>query len=333
MQIGMFMSPQWQPNADIDQGLSELLEQARAARENGFSSILVGQHMVTGPAMQMLQVVPLMARLLPEIEGMQVGPGVMLLPMLSPTLVAEEAATLDWMSGGRYIFAVGLGYREQEFEAMGTRKTLRASRLEEALTVIQRLWSEPRITHHGRHFHLSDVGASVRPKQRPRPPIWLGGDSEPAIRRAGRIADAWLGTPTATIDRLREQLGWFSDARGEANRSDEVRCPILRECFVGRDRVHARRVSRGPLHYKYQSYASWDHPDTQGADLTNDFEGFCRHRFILGDIDEAREEILRYGEQLNTDHLIVRVQWPGLAQREVISNIERIGQVVAGLRR
>ena len=75
MRIGLFMTAQWQPGADLGRGIDELIEQARAAHASGFASLLVGQHMVTGPGMQMLQTVPLMARLLPEIEGMQIGPG------------------------------------------------------------------------------------------------------------------------------------------------------------------------------------------------------------------------------------------------------------------
>ena len=66
MKIGLFMTPQWRPDADIERGIENIIAQARAARENGFSSLFVGQHMVTGPSMQMLQTVPLMARLIPD---------------------------------------------------------------------------------------------------------------------------------------------------------------------------------------------------------------------------------------------------------------------------
>ena len=283
MRIGLFMTPQWQPGADLGRGFDELVEQARAAHANGFASLFIGQHMVTGPGMQMLQTVPLMARLLPEIEGMQIGPGVMLLPMLSPVMVAEEGATIDWMSDGNYVLAGGLGYREEEFEAMGSRKTQRASRMEESLTVIKRLWTEERVTHHGRYFNLSDVGASVRPKQQPAPPIWLGGDVEPAARRAARLADAWLGAPTADMAQLSKLLAWFEDERKICGRSTDVACPIMRECFVGRDMEHARAVSRGPLLYKYEAYASWGHNDTRGGGVAEDFDAYGADRFLIGD--------------------------------------------------
>lgn len=331
MRIGLFLTPQWQPGADLRRGFEELIEQARAARNSGFSSIFVGQHMVTGPAMQMFQTVPLMARLLPEIEGMQIGPGVMLLPMLSPVMVAEEGATLDWMSDGHYVLAGGLGYREEEFEAMGSRKSERASRLEESLVVIKRLWTEERVTHHGRYFHLSDVGASVRPKQQPAPPIWLGGDVEPAVRRAARLADAWMGSPTADMAQLSKLLAYFEDERKACGLSAHVACPIIRECFVGRDMEHARAISRGPLLYKYEAYASWGQNDTKGSGLSANFEGFCADRFLIGDRATVRDEILRYAAAMHTDHLILRGQWPGLDQQEALGNIERIGEVIAGL--
>lgn len=332
MRIGLFMTPQWPPGSDLSHGFDDLLEQAQTARDAGFSSILIGQHMVTGPEMQMFQTVPLMARLLPEIEGMQIGPGVLLLPMLSPVMVAEEAATIDWMSNGNYVLAAGLGYRTQEFEAMETRKSLRVSRLEESIHLIKRLWTEDRVSHHGKHFDISDVGASVRPKQAPHPPIWLGGDVEAAVRRAGRIADAWLGSPTATLSRLEELLFAYHDERRSAG-LPILPCPIIRECFVGQNEQHVERVRKGPLLYKYEAYAGWGHNDTstttkQNTAFADKFDEYCQDRFLFGSPEQVLEDLHRYAQTLGTDHLILRTQWPGLEQDEAINNIKRIGQLI-----
>jgi alkanesulfonate monooxygenase SsuD/methylene tetrahydromethanopterin reductase-like flavin-dependent oxidoreductase (luciferase family) len=206
------------------------------------------------------------------------------------------------------------------------------SRLEEAVELIKRLWTEERVTHHGRHFHVSGVGASVRPMQRPRPPIWLGGDVEPAVRRAARIADAWMGSPTADMAQLRRLLGAFDDERARLGLSTDVACPVIRECFVGRDGAHAREVSRGPLLWKYEAYASWGHNDTGGVPLSERFDAFCADRFLLGDAAAVRDEVQRYAEVLRTDHLVLRCQWPGLDQAEALANIGRVGQVIAALR-
>jgi alkanesulfonate monooxygenase SsuD/methylene tetrahydromethanopterin reductase-like flavin-dependent oxidoreductase (luciferase family) len=330
MRIGLFMTPQWAPGADLAGAVEHLAEQVRAARESGFTSLLVGHHYVTAP-MQMFQPVPLIARLLEHTEGMQVGPGVLLLPMTNPVAVAEEWATLDWLSDGRCVLAVGLGYRAEEFEVSGTLRRDRVPRLVEALAVIERLWTEERVTHHGRFFTLTDVGASVRPKQQPRPPIWLGGDVEPAVRRAARLGDAWLGSPTATLEGLAELRAAFLDERERAGRPAVTGLPLIRECFVGRDDAHARSVSRGPLLYKYEAYASWGTASTDEGSLAERFDDFSSERFLVGDAASVRDGMQRYADALGIDHLLLRAQWPGLDQSDAIENIRRIGAVAASL--
>ena len=214
---------------------------------------------------------------------------------------------------------------------MGARKSERVPRLEESVAVIKALWTSERVTHHGRYFHLSDVGTSVRPRQQPRPPIWLGGDVEPAVRRAARIADRWLGSPTATLAKLGELLGYFVDERKSVAGPDDAACPIIRECFVGKDSAHAHNVSRGPLLFKYEAYASWGQDHVAGVPLAERFDEFSTDRFLVGDAHAARDELQRYAETLGVDHLLLRVEWPGLEHREALENIERITDVVGGL--
>jgi alkanesulfonate monooxygenase SsuD/methylene tetrahydromethanopterin reductase-like flavin-dependent oxidoreductase (luciferase family) len=187
---------------------------------------------------------------------MQIGPCVLLLGMMNPVLAAEEAATLDWLSDGNYVLGVGLGYRPEEFQAMGVPMAERAPRLTEGVEVIKRLWTEESVTHHGKYFQLDDARAGVRPKQRPRPPIWVGGDVEAAVRRAARIGDTWCAGPGLSERTLLARLEAFRDERRRSGQPD-VACPIIRECFVGRDAAHAREASRGPLLAKYRAYASW----------------------------------------------------------------------------
>jgi hypothetical protein len=107
-------------------------------------------------------------------------------------------------------------------------------------------------------------------------------------------------------------------------------CPLIRECFVGRDAVHARDTSRGPLLSKYQAYASWG----QGAkrDLSATFDDFARDRFLIGDVEKVKDGILRYAEVARTDHILLRMQWPGLEHQEALGSIERVGSIIAALR-
>ena len=102
--------------------------------------------------------------------------------------------------------------------------------------------------------------------------------------------------------------------------------PITVECYVGEHHATAHEECRGPLEYKYNAYASWglENRATQGS-----FEDFARDRFIIGDKASVKEEIARYRELLGVDHFIMRCQWPGLPQEQVLSSIQRLGEIFA----
>ena len=121
------------------------------------------------------------------------GTSVLALPLRNPTILAKEIATLDFLSGGRALPAVGLGTEdEREFEACGTARAQRAGRTDEAIAVMRRLWSEEEVTFHGKYFTLNEVTIQPKPVQKELPPIWIGGRSEAAIRRVARVGDGWL---------------------------------------------------------------------------------------------------------------------------------------------
>jgi alkanesulfonate monooxygenase SsuD/methylene tetrahydromethanopterin reductase-like flavin-dependent oxidoreductase (luciferase family) len=330
MRIGMFTAMQWSPEEDPAAVLSALREQVRAARDNGFSSLIMGQHLLTGPV-GMFQTNPLLGLLTEDAKGMQIGPGVLLLSMMNPVLAAEEAATIDWMSDGNYVLCAGLGYRPEEFQAMGVEMRQRVGRLTEGLDIIKRLWTEDSVTHHGKHFQLDDAKASVKPKQTPRPPIWLGGDVEAAVRRAARIADAWCVAPTLSTESMLSYLDVFREERRRTGQPEEVNTPIIRECFVGRDAAHAREVSRGPLLYKYRAYASWGQGETTQGNFDDAFDDFTKGRFLIGDAEKVKDEILHYADVARTDQFVLRMQWPGLDHKDALGNIERIGKIISYL--
>lgn len=328
MRIGLFTAMQWSPEENPAKVLANLRAQTRAARDAGFSSLIVGQHLLTGP-MGMFQTVPLLGALADDAKGMRIGPGVLLLSMMNPVLAAEEAATLDWLSDGNYVLCAGLGYRPEEFQAMGVEMRHRVGRLTEGVEIVKRLWTEDSVTFHGKHFHIDAAKASVRPKQRPRPPIWLGGDVEAAVRRAARIADAWCVAPTLSTGSLLKYLEVFREERRATGQPDDVDCPLIRECFVGRDAGDARTVSRGPLLYKYKAYAAWGQGETAAGDFDSAFDDFAKDRFLIGDAEKVADEILEYGEIAKTGEILLRTQWPGQDQAETLGNIERIGKIIA----
>src|SRR6185369_12079899 len=201
MKLGFYMATQWRQGADLAPELANLIEQVRVARASGLDSLMVGQHFVSSP-LQMFQAMPLLARLASEAEGMRLGPGLLLLPLLNPVVVAEETATLDWLTGGNAIIGLGLGYRQEEFDSIGVPFKERVPRFVEAVEVIRKLWRDDVVEHKGRYHTLNKVQSSIKPQQKGGPPIWMAGDVEVAVKRAAKLSDAWFPSPMVSEENV-----------------------------------------------------------------------------------------------------------------------------------
>ncbi len=319
MKLGLFLNTQFQPGENVTARVPDLVQQVRAARQSGFASVWFPHHYLTAP-LQMLQLTPVMSYLLPEAKGMMVGPGILILPLLNPVHVAEETATLDALSDGNYVLGVGLGYREAEFSAFNMQLSERVARFNESLALIRRLWTEERVTHAGRYYAVQEQGISLRPAG--ALPIWVAAQADAAIRRAARIGDAWLIVPSSTLMQVAEQMRVYRAALAEAGRHPHC-FPIERECYVGASHRTAFDECRGPLEYKYAAYAAWGLPGSTQMP----FEDFVRDRFIIGDAAFVKEDVTRYREALGVDHMIMRVQWPGLEQEKAMASIRRLGEM------
>jgi alkanesulfonate monooxygenase SsuD/methylene tetrahydromethanopterin reductase-like flavin-dependent oxidoreductase (luciferase family) len=323
MQLGLFVNTQFREGADVAAHLPEIVEQVRAARDAGFSSLWFPHHWLTHP-MQMLQITPAMAYLAAHAEGMTIGPNILILPPLNPVHVAEEAATLDVLTGGNYVLGIGLGYRQPEFDAFGVPLSERAPRFNEAIGLMRRLWTEDRVTHKGKFYTVNDAGIGVKPVRVGGPPLYIAGQADVSVRRAARIGDAWIMVNTSGLKTITPLMQTYRAALKEYGRTP-VECPITVECYVGERHATAHEECREPLEYKYSAYAAWGMEDRTGVP----FEDFARDRFIIGDKVSVKEEIARYRELLGVDHFIMRCQWPGLSQERALGSIRRLGEIFA----
>lgn len=328
MKLGLLLATQSEPGADLRGRVRELVEQVRLARACGLSSIWLAQHYLTAP-MAMFQPGPLLPYLLHEARGMTVGGDIIVLPVLNPVAVAEDAATLDVLSDGHYVLGVGLGYREQEFEAFGVPLADRVPRFVESVGLIRRLWREDRVTHNGRFFKITDAGCGIRPLQRGGPPIWMAAQVEVAVKRVAEIGDAWLIPPGMPYRTIVELMGVYRNSLRENRRPDPADVPCTRECYVGATQAAAMEECREALKAKYEFYASWGHHAQKGQAKPTPIDEMARDRFFIGDRAWVKDEIARYREA-GINHFIMRVQWPGFPQSKVLESIRRLGEIVAG---
>ena len=329
MKLGLYMATQWREGADLGPELGNLIEQVRAARASRLASLMVGQHFLSSP-LQMFQAMPLLARLAAVAEGMMLGPGLLLLPLLNPVIVAEETATLDWLCDGNAIIGLGLGYRQEEFDSIGVPFKERVPRFVEGVEVIRKLWRDDVVEHSGRFHKLSKVRSSIKPKRPGGPPIWMAGDVEVAVKRAAKLADAWMPSPMVSRDNVGRLTSLFRETRAAAGLPPASEFPVIRECHVGSGTGKALDEVREPLGFKYEAYASWGGASgfVPAERIRSNFDAFAADRFIIGSINEVADMIGAYAGQSGTNNLLLRVQWPGLGQKTVLQTLERLGRVV-----
>jgi probable F420-dependent oxidoreductase len=289
-----------QSGGDFDATIAEC-ERAEAA---GFDSVWLGEHHNS----ILLYPAPLvgLAAIAARTRRVRLGTGVLLLPLYHPLAVAEEAAMVDVISRGRLTLGVGAGYAPEEFAAFGVSTKERGSRLDEAVPLIHRLWTEDAVSHEGRHYRIGSATLRPRPVQRPRPPIWFAGWVEAALRRAGRLGDAWLGGPSAKLDELAGCVRTYRNAGG-----GEV--ALMRYVFVAESLERARAVAGAAFIRSFEeTYFRWPHPVVKrpAGELT--IAGLSDDRIILGDPASCVRQIERFRTELGMTHLICRMSVAGI---------------------
>jgi alkanesulfonate monooxygenase SsuD/methylene tetrahydromethanopterin reductase-like flavin-dependent oxidoreductase (luciferase family) len=328
MKVGLYLTTQFTAGTDVAPARGEMLEQVRLARQSGFSSLWVPHHYLTAP-MQMLAPMPMLSYLAREAEGMTIGPNILIMPLLNPVHVAEDAVTLDLLTGGKFVLGIGVGYREAEFAVFNVPIKERVQRFTESIALMRRFWTEDRVTYEGKIFKVDDLGIGLKPLRPGGPPIWIAGIVDVAVKRAARLGDAWLITNFAHLSVLEPQMKMYRETLAEVGKPFPADAPITRECYIGPTREKALEECRAALEYKYKAYASWglDKQSEGSESFDQPFEQFVKDRFIIGDKGFVAEEIQRYNSLLGVNHFIMRVQWPGLDHSKVLRTISTLGEI------
>lgn len=302
----------------------ELIEQID---ELGFDSVWLSEHHFAddGYCPSPLAVAAAIAA---RTKRVRIGTNIIVLPLHHPLRIAEDAATVDVISNGRFELGVGAGYREEEFDTFGVPLSDRVSRMTESIDLIRRAWSEPVINHEGRHFTARELTVRPQPVQRPGPPIWMGARAEVAVRRAGRIADGFI------ISRGREQVQWFREAAEDAGRDPkQLRLATIRIVHVAESPAAAMKAIGDSLLYHENGYSSWfkasGHLEHE-RELTGfqTVEELPLERYVIGDPDEVVEKINQLRDRYDFDELILWGRLPGLEWEEAERSLRLLAEYV-----
>ena len=249
MELSLIVRGQHPAGEDMRERLQDDLELVKRADQLGFNALVKGSHYSAYP-LQSVQQVPFLAQAAVLAPRLRLVCGLVLLPLHKPLDVAEQLATLDIMCGGRLVFGCGIGYRDVEFKAFGLTRKQAAARFEECLLAVKRLWTEDFVDMAGSNFILDHANSTVKPLQKPMPPIWIGANADAAIRRAARLGDCWYINPHSTITTLARQMDIYRQALDECGKPFPTELPMRREFFVahaGRGDPPGPALSRGQI--------------------------------------------------------------------------------------
>jgi len=226
-----------------------LLEVARTAEAEGYTSVWASDHLLVGPDFPrygtIFECLSTLAWVAAKTERVRVGSSVLVLPMRHAVVAAKQAATIDNLTGGRLILGVGAGWNEGEFERLGAPFKSRGRVFDESLEVMRRLWTVETPSFSGEFYSFGDSLFFPKPAARRGPPLWIGGGSDKALRRAARLGDGWHADEVLPDD-FRTKLETLRRYAGDAGRSVASSIRYTVDLFTATGAKRAGERASGP---------------------------------------------------------------------------------------
>jgi alkanesulfonate monooxygenase SsuD/methylene tetrahydromethanopterin reductase-like flavin-dependent oxidoreductase (luciferase family) len=260
---------------------------------------------------------------------MTLGTDIIVAPFHHPVRLAEDAAMLDVMSGGRLVLGLAIGYKPDEFALYGASLEKRGARFEEQLAIVKGLWTQERFTFRGTYYTV-DGRLEPRPVTTPHPPLWVGGWGDLTLARAATLADNWIPGPTADLQRLRAGRQKFIERRTGAGRLAPItEWPLTRDVIIADTDRRARELAETHIMVAYRrEYAGgWRHPFID-ASIATDLDRLMADRFIIGGPEQCVAQIRRFVEHYGMTHLICRLFFPGMPHAHIMRELELIAREV-----
>ena len=307
------------------------LAQVTAAESLGFDSIWLTEHHFTDDG-YLPALMPSAAAIAARTTRVTIGTYVLLAPFYHPLKLAEDAAFVDVLSGGRLRLGIGLGYRAEEFDGFGVPRAERLGRTLETIEIMKRAWSGERFSFEGKYFKFRDARVLPRPVSQPYPELLWGAGAAKAIRRGAELdmSFACVGG--------RKEIGIYIEAL-KARGKDPSRYGIVnsRVVYVADSEEEAWRDTREPLMYQAELYGKWLSAAAGTTDqskvLIRPDPDRLRRTIVLGTPDEVRIRLSEIIETTPMTELIVVSQLPGLDPAKARRSLDRFGaEVLPGLK-
>jgi probable F420-dependent oxidoreductase len=331
MKFGLYSSIAHPPRGEhLDRCVDEVIAEAQLAEDSGFDACFFGEHhqdkdgFLPSPLIVATAVAARTRRL-------TVGTSVMLLPLHHPVHVAEDVITLDIVSKGRVVLGVGIGYQAADFQAFAVPMGHRVALFEEGVDIIRKCWSGEPFSYHGTHYTLEGIQIRPRPFQSPAPPLWIGASVPAAARRAGRLGDAFVATPSTDLESTVRLVDAYRQAALTAGRQPQV--VLMRDAWVAETRAEAAAVYGPEVMTAYRYY--WQNRLAEfrslGPEVEFTLDNLAPNRLILGDPETCVREFQRWHEATGSDYVLLRLRHAhsgGPAHEKIMQALKLFGDRV-----
>jgi probable F420-dependent oxidoreductase len=331
MKFGIYSSIANPPRGEqLDRCIDEVIAEAQLAEANGFDACFFGEHHQDKDGFLPSPLIVATA-VAAQTHRLNVGTSVMLLPLHHPVHVAEDVITLDLVSKGRVILGVGIGYQVADFRAFGVPMERRVTLFEEGVEIIRECWSGKPFSFHGVHYTLENIHIRPGPFQTPAPPLWIGASVPAAARRAGRLGDAFVATPSTNLESTVRLVDVYRQAALQAGRLPQI--VLMRDAWVAQNRAEAAAVYGPEVMTAYRYY--WQNRLAEfrnvGPEMEFTLENLAPNRLILGDPETCVREFQRWHEATGAVYFLLRLRHAhsgGPSHEKIMQTIKLFGERV-----
>jgi probable F420-dependent oxidoreductase len=310
----------------------DTIELVQLAERVGFDSAWVSEHHGSSDG-YLPSLFVLLGALAAATERIALGTGVILTPLHDPIRLAEDAAVVDLISGGRLTVGLGLGWREEEFRMLRIPFAERLARHVETVGILRKAWTGERFSFEGRVFAYDQVRVTPPPAQAGGPPILLGGYAASALRRAGELGDGHITDADDATTLVEAFTGVDAGARAAGKDPSTLRYALMQNAFVVPEGDGWPIVRDGVLH-QWGSYEAWaEGHDTPAHDSLEPLaigEDVARRATPSGTPDQVAERLAAVVEPWRDRdvELIVRLHYPGMDLEPAAEAVRLFGERV-----
>jgi alkanesulfonate monooxygenase SsuD/methylene tetrahydromethanopterin reductase-like flavin-dependent oxidoreductase (luciferase family) len=330
------------------QVLQESVEQARLAEQVGLDAVWITEHHFL-PNGYVGAVLPFAAAMAARTQRITVGVSVALGPLYDPVRLAEDAAFVDQLSGGRFALGLGLGYRDIEYEGFGTARSQRPGRMEELCALLRQAWADGPLDFSGLHFQRKGMEVFPKPVRTGGIPLLMGGHAPAALDRVARHADAYImdgGTDSAVFGmqghnrdifgRVAAGLAAYREALARHGRdADEPRFFLTVGGFLHAGGADAAWAELADAYmYTRRVYADWygltpaAYEDWYPTRMPAEEHARRRSEVLLGTPEELAPQLLRLREIVGDGlHVMFRCKYPGIPAEATRNSVRLLGRL------